>query len=45
MDDHRIVREGLKFLLVAEEDLEVAGEADSGIEALRMVEKLKPHVV
>ncbi|MFZ5644756.1 MAG: response regulator, partial [Bacillota bacterium] len=41
----RIVREGLKFLLVAEEDLEVAGEADSGIEALRMVEKLKPHVV
>ena len=45
VDDHRIVREGLKFLLQAENDLEVAGEADSGAEALRLVEKLKPHVV
>lgn len=45
VDDHRIVREGLKFILASEEDLEVAGEAGSGGEALRMVEKLKPHVV
>ncbi len=45
VDDHRVVREGLKFLLQAEEDLEVAGEASSGAEALRLAERIHPQVV
>ena len=36
-DDHTIVREGLKQLLVAASDLEVVGEARDGHEALRIV--------
>jgi len=36
-DDHSIVRDGLKRILAAAEDLEVAGEAASGDEALALV--------
>ena len=36
-DDHKIVRDGLKRILAAAEDLEVAGEAASGDEALALV--------
>lgn len=36
-DDHKIVRDGLKRILAASVDLEVAGEAASGDEALAMV--------
>ncbi len=34
-DDHGIVRKGLRFLLERQEDLEVAGEASDGREAVR----------
>ena len=36
-DDHAIVRDGLKRILAANADIEVAGEAASGDEALRLV--------
>jgi DNA-binding NarL/FixJ family response regulator len=36
-DDHKIVRDGLKRILAANPDLQVAGEASSGDEALRLV--------
>ena len=36
-DDHKLVREGLKGILAAAEDLRVAGEAASGDEALALV--------
>jgi DNA-binding NarL/FixJ family response regulator len=36
-DDHKIVREGLKRILAAQADLQVAGEAASGDEALALV--------
>jgi len=39
-DDHTIVREGLKQLLAAEGDLEVAGEAQDGFEVLKRVREL-----
>ena len=43
-DDHRVVREGLRRLLVAE-DVEVVGEAADGLEAIEQVERLHPQVV
>ena len=44
-DDHGIVREGLRRLLDAEEDLSVCGEASDGREVLEMVQRLKPDCV
>ena len=44
-DDHTIVRQGLRKLLEAEGDIEVVGEAETGREAVKLANKLKPHVV
>ena len=45
VDDHEVVRRGLRMLLENEVDLDIVGEADSGRQALDMVESLKPDVV
>jgi DNA-binding NarL/FixJ family response regulator len=45
VDDHPIVREGLRTLLREEEDIEVVGEAGDGITALGRVLALLPDVV
>jgi two-component system, NarL family, response regulator NreC len=45
VDDHEIVRAGLRMLFLAEPDMTIAGEAGSGQEALRLVAELKPDVV
>lgn len=45
VDDHEIVRAGLRMLFQAEQDMEIVGEAGSGDEALAAVAKLKPNVV
>lgn len=44
-DDHAIVRQGLKALLVNEPGLTVVGEAKDGIEAVDLVDKLRPAVL
>jgi DNA-binding NarL/FixJ family response regulator len=44
LDDHEIVRQGLKALLEAEDDLEVVGEASTAAEALARVPALQPDV-
>jgi two-component system, NarL family, response regulator NreC len=45
VDDHAVVRSGLKLLLAAEEDIEVVGEAGDAREAVFEVRSLKPDIV
>ncbi|MGP8198521.1 MAG: response regulator transcription factor [Limisphaerales bacterium] len=44
-EDHTIVREGLRRMLELEDDLEVAGEAQDGRQAITLAKKLRPNVV
>ncbi len=44
-DDHQMVRQGLCALLQLEQDFRLAGEAADGVEALRLVERLRPDVL
>ena len=45
IDDHAIVREGLRALLEDEAEVEVVGEAASATEGLQLAERLKPDLV
>ena len=45
IDDHALVRTGLKMILAGELDIEVVGDAESGELALPQIRKLKPDVV
>jgi two-component system response regulator NreC len=45
VDDHQIVRAGLRMLFMAEPDMEIVGEVGSGAEALQAVQELQPEVV
>jgi DNA-binding NarL/FixJ family response regulator len=45
VDDHPVVREGLRAILDAEPDLDVVGEAGSGAEAVELAARLRPDVV
>jgi two-component system response regulator NreC len=45
VEDHIVVRQGIKALLSDEPDLEIVGEADNGREALSLVSELRPDVV
>ena len=45
VDDHTVVRQGLRALLQVEEDIEVAGEAENGRQAVAMAKKDPPDVV
>ncbi len=44
-DDHAVVRNGLKFFLLAFDDLELVGEAANGEQALRLCARVQPDVV
>ena len=45
VDDHEIVRQGLKMVLELEDDFEIVGEAGSGKEAIRQIKLLRPDLV
>ena len=45
VDDHPIMRNGLRDALDAEEDLEVVGQASDGDEAVEMAERVEPDVI
>ena len=43
-DDHTVVRQGLRALLMSEEDIDIVGEAENGRQAIQLVKKLLPNV-
>jgi DNA-binding NarL/FixJ family response regulator len=45
VDDHSVVRQGLRMFLGLDPELEIIGEAQDGAEALQKVRELKPDVV
>ena len=45
VDDHDIVRQGVRTILRSRGDWEICGEAENGIEALAKIATLKPDVV
>ncbi|MBD8528848.1 MULTISPECIES: response regulator transcription factor [unclassified Massilia] len=44
-DDHAIVREGLKQILAEQRDIVVAGEAENGLDAIKLFRKSRCHVM
>jgi serine/threonine protein kinase/DNA-binding NarL/FixJ family response regulator/class 3 adenylate cyclase len=44
-DDHPVVRAGLRDMLSTQPDFEVIGEATTGAEAVKLTDRLHPHVV
>lgn len=45
VEDHTLLRAGLRALLSVDPDIEIVGEADNGRDAVRSVSTLLPHVV
>jgi DNA-binding NarL/FixJ family response regulator len=45
VDDHMVVRQGLRALLETEQDIAVVGEAETGRQAVQLTKKLLPSVV
>jgi DNA-binding NarL/FixJ family response regulator len=45
VDDHELIRQGLRRLIEREDDIELAGEAETAAEALARVPDAHPHVV
>ncbi|CAM3593264.1 response regulator [Marinicrinis lubricantis] len=45
VDDHLVVLRGLRFFLQTQPGIDIVGQALNGLEALQMVEQLKPEVV
>lgn len=45
VDDHTVVRQGLRLLMEAQEDIEVVGEAAGGTEAIIAAKESKPDVI
>ena len=45
VDDHTVVRHGIRFSLLAFDDIELVGEAESGEEALRLCDEIQPDVI
>ncbi len=45
VDDHAVVRSGLKAFLMVFDDMQLVGEASSGQEAIQLIERVQPDVV
>lgn len=45
VDDHTLFRQGIKTLISAESDMEVAGEASNGSDAVVKADQVRPDVV
>lgn len=44
VDDHRVLRDGLRILLESQDDIEVVGEAKNGKQAIEKILSIKPNV-
>lgn len=44
-DDHSLFREGIRSLLEDQDDIEIVGEAEDGLEVVRLAAELKPTVI
>lgn len=45
VDDHTVMRQGVRMLLTLDPEIEVVGEGVNGMEAVRLAQELKPDVV
>lgn len=45
VEDHQLFREGLKSMLKSRDDIEIVGEAEDGLEAVRLIPKARPDLV
>ena len=45
VEDHTIVRQGLRLLIEAEGDIQIVGEAKTGREAVQMARSIRPEVI
>jgi DNA-binding NarL/FixJ family response regulator len=45
VEDHQLFREGLKSMLNSRDDIDIVGEAEDGLEAIRGIRRLKPDLV
>ncbi len=45
VDDHQLVREGLRSIIEREEDMIVIAEAKNGVEAVHLAAEIEPHVI
>ena len=45
VDDHAVVRQGLRMFLSLDPDLQIIGEATNGLEAVEMSKQLKPDII
>ncbi|HID53512.1 MAG TPA: response regulator transcription factor, partial [Anaerolineae bacterium] len=45
VDDHAVVRSGLRMLLEAQTDMEIVGEAENGREAVTLAKTLQPDII
>jgi two-component system response regulator NreC len=45
VDDHKIMRDGIKAILARSDEFRVAGEAENGTDAVQLVRRLRPHMV
>jgi DNA-binding NarL/FixJ family response regulator len=45
VEDHQLLREGLKTMISALENIEIVGEADDGLEAIRKVRRIQPDII
>ena len=45
VDDHQLVRKGFRRILEDDPEIEVIGEAGTGVDAIQMAEQFSPRVV
>jgi DNA-binding NarL/FixJ family response regulator len=43
-DDHQLMRQGIRALLASETDFRVIGETGDGLEAVQLIERLRPNI-